>query len=343
MEPTFRQLETLATMYNVPEWVFLREKLPSQYDYRRKLPLFRQYSSRNGAFSKYRTRMIVSRVEQLRNVIIEFCRDFDKEIQAFDPPGISGRNVAQAAFRIKKWLRMDDGSHRDFNSLRRAVEGRNIFVFVTSKFSDWSMVGNDEFRGFAIYHRTMPIIVINGSDALAAQSFTLMHELGHLVFRKKSVFSEKTQPDRDEKLCDRLAGEILMPSEEFMRLDRDFRMDDAPDKIVRNLDKYARFFKTSKQACAVRMHQLGMISLEKHNQVNQILQQLLEGNRRLLREQENRRIRRNIAGEKFNQYGSLYCQAVAQAYQDKQVTLFRSCQQFGFKRVQDFFDLEAML
>ena len=76
----------------------------------------------------------------------------------------------------------------------------------------------DEFRGFAIADQYAPLIFINGRDALAAQMFTLAHELVHIWAGISGVSNlDNTYPvDRaEERFCNQVAAELLVPEVEL--------------------------------------------------------------------------------------------------------------------------------
>jgi Zn-dependent peptidase ImmA (M78 family) len=78
----------------------------------------------------------------------------------------------------------------------------------------------DEFRGFTISDKLAPIIFINGTDARAAQIFTLAHELAHVWIGEGGISDEQMgNPDapdsKIETLCNAVAAEVLVPMAEF--------------------------------------------------------------------------------------------------------------------------------
>ena len=66
------------------------------------------------------------------------------------------------------------------------------------------------FRGFAIADEVAPFIVINDRDTKPAWSFTLLHELVHLLLGQTGISGARTDSDI-EKFCSDVAVEFLFP------------------------------------------------------------------------------------------------------------------------------------
>lgn len=73
-----------------------------------------------------------------------------------------------------------------------------------------------QFRGFALVDKLVPVVFINGRDAAVASVFTLVHELAHLWIGQSGV-SYIAHPELSgvERLCNRVAAEVLVPQAEF--------------------------------------------------------------------------------------------------------------------------------
>lgn len=101
-----------------------------------------------------------------------------------------------------------------FSYLRTLVEAKGVFVLLAGDCGHWSTaIEVGVFRGFAISDRVAPFIVINDQDAKAAWSFTLLHELGHLLLGESGVSGGT--PDGDiEQLCNDAAAKTLIESDE---------------------------------------------------------------------------------------------------------------------------------
>ena len=83
----------------------------------------------------------------------------------------------------------------------------------------------DNAESLSVYHDVLPFIGINKKDTEKAKVFTLFHELAHLMRRSSSLCTVEinTPNDDEERICDQIAGEVLLPSvklkEELKSLD----------------------------------------------------------------------------------------------------------------------------
>ena len=98
-----------------------------------------------------------------------------------------------------------------YNHYRFVLESHGIMV------AQVTGISLEEMKGISIFYDRFPIIAINNKDYDRAKAFSLMHEIAHLVRRSSSLclidFDDRN--DEEEKLCDRIAAEIMMPEKEF--------------------------------------------------------------------------------------------------------------------------------
>ena len=210
---------------------------------------------------------------------------------------------------------------------------------MTGKYKGWSKV-QPGFRRLAIYHKLLPIIVINNSAAYKAQSFTLFHELEHLL-KKKSALDEQKEIKEDEEIwCNRFAGAVLMPQDDFLEVVKSFVPEEPLDKQIIQINKLAKIFKVSPYAFLLRMRYLNIISLSQSKEI----ESQLRINYSRQKQQENKIfIARNLAKEALEQYGSIYSRAVVQTYQNQDIGLHKFCKLLGIKKASDALKLESLL
>lgn len=138
---------------------------------------------------------------------------------------------------------------------RSAVEEKGVFVFKDA-FRD------DEISGFCIYEQEFPVIYINNSMPSTRQTFTLFHELTHLLFgtggvdKQNDAFLRRMRGDnrRIEVLCNRFVGEFLVPKEDFDKMISRVRVDEEA------IEKLAKRYKVSREVILRKCLNRGLVS-----------------------------------------------------------------------------------
>ena len=324
-KPTFKQIDTLADLYKVPRWVFISDHLPEKYQFDKAIPAFRQLTDSNAdVFSEYKVRSLIARVDRFRELILELREDMGEPVTDFHPPALK-RNAASdfAAQQVRDWLDIAEESFK-FSKWKEMLEDKNIFVFMTSKYKGWSHVDKALFRGLAIYNQKLPIIIINDSDAKKAQSFTLFHELGHLLRKESAIDDWGDYHQQVERWCDELYGNVLMPAEQFLSA-----VDNIDDlDAVKDI---AKCFKVSPYACLVRLRQMMIIDQGAYLGFEAQLEAEYRKLQKKLKESAGGPAR-NRPQEVLKQYGHIYAKAIFQAYHNKEIGLHKLCQAFDLKR-----------
>jgi Zn-dependent peptidase ImmA (M78 family)/DNA-binding XRE family transcriptional regulator len=139
------------------------------------------------------------------------------------------------------------------------VEDRRILVMRSG------IVGNNqhrrisekEFRGFTISDRLAPLIFINSTDSVAAQIFTLAHELGHLWMGQTGISNESLIEFADNEIetkCNAIAAEVLVPKVAFIE-----RWNEN-DELMANVDRLVHHFRVSSLVMLRRARELRLTS-----------------------------------------------------------------------------------
>ena len=173
-------------------------------------------------------------------------------------------NPEQAALRIATWLQWEDvGTRRRriksksqlFVAIRDALEGQGVMTNLLP-------IQGDSLRGFTLHHEYVPLIFVNSAvKHPAARSFTLLHELAHLLRGIDKACDKHDLQSRtsEEAWCNRFAAAFLMPREELSAymgkyLKKEFIQDDDIDSVRR----IAGYFYCSYFSVAIRLKQLGL-------------------------------------------------------------------------------------
>lgn len=94
-----------------------------------------------------------------------------------------------------------------FSYFRKMFERKGILVFQISG------IEVKQIRGISLNYDIYPIIAVNKNDSERAKVFTMFHELAHLIRRTSALCSIdfSIDSDEEEKACDSLAANILVP------------------------------------------------------------------------------------------------------------------------------------
>jgi Zn-dependent peptidase ImmA (M78 family) len=262
--PTYVQLETLAyTIYRRPIAVFFfpepPEEMTAQKSFRT-LPQTELESLSPHFFHLFRQAQVMQlNLHELNAGTNPAQRKIFRDL-AFRPSD----KVEDLARRVREYLGISlstQANWRDsdiaFKEWRRSIELAGIFVFKNA-------FRQDDVSGFCLYDDEFPVIYVNNSAPRTRQIFTLFHELTHLLVRTSGIdmehdsFLRHTQGEgrRVEVLCNRFAGEFLLPSDAFARL---VRGREICDELVQALaDKY----KISREVVLRKCLDKGLVSQE---------------------------------------------------------------------------------
>ena len=334
-KPTFKQLANLASMYTVPDWVFVRDTLPEKYRFS-SLASFRKFKSSHANKLHDLTKIykLTAKVEGFREMILDLKEDMQEPIPVFSPPQYK-KKPDDMAQTVRSWLGVRN--NQNFSEWRKTLEKVHIFIFMTSKYNSWSKIDIEVLRGLCIFYERLPIIVINDSDTRKAQSFTLFHELGHLLQRKSSIDQQEHIDNEEEKWCDLFAGNMLMPETDFRA-----KAGETKFKDLAQVKKLANVFCVSPYACIVRLRQCKMINQAKYLEFESTLKKEYEQNKEKLEKNPGgpTRIR---SKEAFNQFGGIYSRAVWQSYYNEQIGLHKLCKLFELKHASHALEMQNLL
>lgn len=257
-QPTFKQAQTIAKLLSIPfGLLFLpeppKESLP--------LPEFRTLGSISANVDND-IRQLLQDIQLKREWFAEYLGRSADEKREFvgrydlQTPALEVAKDMRATLIAKEPSLFTSGRRaRAFlDNLMRSAEGVGVWVMRSG------VVGNNThrplsvkaMRGFAVSDPFLPIVFLNGRDAIAAQIFTLAHELAHLWIGESDLSSvnlENSQSGssrRAEAKCNAIAAEFLVPSEEF----KGTWNKDA--ELIEQIDSVAHKFSVSRIVIAKR-------------------------------------------------------------------------------------------
>jgi Zn-dependent peptidase ImmA (M78 family) len=176
-------------------------------------------------------------------------------------------NAANVAAKTREYLgitverqrRVWKDSTVALKAWRDAVEEKGVFVFKNT-------FKQKEVSGFCLSDSEFPVIYVNNSTAQTRQSFTILHELGHIllgtggVTKRNDSYIEKLSGRSKlvEVFCNRFAGECLLPTAQVKQL-----VGKVSDGMVSDL---AEEFKVSRQVVLTRLLSLDRITQSYYDQ-----------------------------------------------------------------------------
>ena len=144
-----------------------------------------------------------------------------------------------------------------FSLLRANAEKKGVFVLLKGDLGSYhTTIDVEVFRGFAIADDVAPFIVINDGDAKPAWSFTLLHELVHLLLGQTGI-SGACAESETERFCNDVAGEFLLPAHELEDPELHDRMDF--NMVTKRIGEFARARHLSRFMVAYAAHRGGVI------------------------------------------------------------------------------------
>lgn len=235
---TFNQLSALAEFFGRGVLFFL-EPGPVDAD-KVYTPQFRTLANQKPDLT-HKVKMLIERAEGQREAYLSMREDLDDPHPTFDPPSVPSDDVGVAARSVRKWLGLND--QRTFEEYRRAVESKGMLVFRTNGYAgSWQIAKQTPVLGFSLYDPVCPLIVVKKQAHEARQTFTLMHELGHLILHKTSWIDDESDlyaHDGGEKAANAFAGLVLVPEAALTAINDDDRPDEPSryDEWVEPLTK----------------------------------------------------------------------------------------------------------
>lgn len=229
-------------------------------------------------------------------------------------------NVAQWAGEIRRTLGIDSNVQYKCRSARQFyLYIRNLAEAVGAFVHCFTGVDTEIVRGFAIYEDLMPIIGLNNDDRYPAKTFSIIHELVHLIKRSSAVCNDMTNSlslQAEEVFCNAVAGAVLVPTVNLSRQLGEFTHDEIDLDVVSSL---ADKFSISKEVICRRLLDTGKITQQRYSQLTTAIRLQFESERKAA--QEYRKITgqvipRNMSREAIDQNSSALCRTFFHGYRE---------------------------
>lgn len=219
-QPSIPQLRKAAALYKRPLAVFYLPERPISFnpmsDFRRLPDVGPNY------FSPALT-LEIRIAHQRRELALEMLDDVEEKAKAFtltaslaakaDVAGTAIREVLGINYKLQTSWREPLAA---FRAWRSRIEGLGVLVFQASR------TESAEASGFAYWAEVLPFMVVNGKDTYSRRTFSLLHELAHLMLHQSGVSDldsdgpRSHDAERIEIFCNQVAAAALMPGDLFL-------------------------------------------------------------------------------------------------------------------------------
>ena len=208
---TFNQLRKIAEYFGRGVLFFLEQG--SVDVAQAHTPQFRTLANQKPELSA-KLKALIERVEKQRAVYLSLREDLDDtDRPRFSPPDLPGKNLPEAARIARLWLGLAE--ENSFDTFRTAIEIQGVLVFRSNGYNGkWQIAKENPIIGFTLYDPNCPVIVIKKQPWETQQTFTLAHELGHLLLHKTSSIDDEQDLQSHEgrkRDANAFAGHLLVP------------------------------------------------------------------------------------------------------------------------------------
>jgi Zn-dependent peptidase ImmA (M78 family) len=278
-KPTFRQAETIAKKLNTPFGFLFLDKAPNE---NLPLPDLRTIGDKDITSVDPNTRDLIYDVTYKHEWFKEYLLaegaeplPFVGSVKITDEPSKVARLIRETLARTDSAARPQRGFEERLRNLMRSAEEIGIWVLRSGivENNTHRPLPVETFRGFAIADPIIPLVFINGRDALAAQIFTFLHEVAHIWLGESGISNANIAPEkhrnaRTERFCNKVAAEFLVP-------ERAIREGWATNlTVTANSETIASDLKVSSIVVAKRAADLGMITREEYSNYYRRVSQL---------------------------------------------------------------------
>jgi Zn-dependent peptidase ImmA (M78 family)/DNA-binding XRE family transcriptional regulator len=334
--PSIPQLRKIASVYKRPLAVFYLQEVPKDFQVIRDLRRLPGMGLRRLSPNLI---LEIRRANQRRQLALELMHDLGVRLPAFNLDTSLRSNPENVGQEIRQFLQMSDSEqkhYRDgragFKAWRKRIEDVGVLVFQATA------IDSDTASGFAISEKILPIVVVNRKDKPTRRTFSLIHELAHLMLHVSGVSdlnSEDSRPPEDQKIeifCNQVAAATLMPKDWLLsdgRVASKGRSSNWSDDEIAEL---AKTFSVSREALLRRLLTFNKTTESFYRQKReQYLAEFLAEKQRQKAKAPDEGIPRNMPRETMSNLGEPFVRMVLDNYYSTNLTLSDVAGYLGIK------------
>jgi len=198
--------------------------------------------------------------------------------------------------------------------VRQKVENKGVFIHC------FTGVDVEIVRAISIFNESTPIIGVNDKDRYPAKTFSIIHELVHILKRQSTLcnemyasFSLKTE----EIFCNAVAGEVLVPTASLNAI---LNASEITSFSLDDIDNIATKYRVSKEVVTRRLYDIKRISKDEYDTyANEIQQRFInERDTGNISRHESRAksVFKDISRDAVDKTSSAICRALLIGYSD---------------------------
>jgi Zn-dependent peptidase ImmA (M78 family) len=337
--PSIPQLRKIASLFKRPLAVFYLAETPPRFEVMRDLRRLPGVGARSYSPA---VQLEIRVANERRELALELAQELEQDTPKFtlsatiqeDSEAVGER--IRAALGITTDLQLhwrDNDGRAGFNAWRGRIENLGVLVFQITR------VPSDEASGFAIAADTLPVIAVNRNDALTRRTFSLVHELAHLMIRVSGVSELATdvnRPPEDQRIevfCNRAAAAALIPPDVLLADSRvtaqGIRSTSWSDTDISDI---ARNFNVSREALLRRLLTLNRTTEKFYQQKRaQFIAEYLERQKRKKEKAAETEMKRNMPQETVSNFGKRLVNMLLDNYHRERMTLSEISGYLGLK------------
>ena len=337
--PSIPQLRKLAALFKRPLAVFYLPEAPPRFAVMRDL---RRLPGTGARSYSPAVQLEIRAANERRELALELAADLEQEVQKFTLTATMEEDAETVGARIRTALGVtmdlqlhwrDNEGRAGFNAWRDRIENLGVLVFQTTRFP------SNEASGFAIVAETLPVIAVNRNDALTRRTFSLLHELAHLMIRVSGVSELATdvnRPPEDQRIevfCNSVAAAALIPRDVLLADARvvvqGTRSEQWSDAEIRDL---AYQFGVSREALLRRLLTLNRTTEAFYARKRaQFIAEFDESQKRKKEKAAESEMKRNMPQETVSNFGRRLVNMLLDNYHQDRMTLSEVSGYLGLK------------
>ncbi len=336
---TFSQLSSLAKFFGRGVLFFLETGAVTETQVR--TPAFRSLTN-NEPDLLPEIKGLIERTERYRETYLAVREEIGEDLgPPFAVPLSPKADPSSAPARVRTWLGIDEqvSSPRSFEYFREKIEDKGVLVIRTTGYlGAWRFPAESTVIGFSIPFKLYPVIVVRGHFVEARMTFTLMHELAHLLLHDSGSIDREADlwaRQGGEREANAFAGQLLVPREYVNQIPQSA----IPTGVAEYDDSLRHWYGAWGVSAEVVLRRLldeGRLSLSKYEEYRK----WREAQPKVERSGGNRSGRFK---EPVQLFGRRYVRAVLTALRARRITLNKASGFLDNLKVNDVFKLEKHL